>query len=143
MRAAGRHEQADRVAGGVGPVELADELAAVEHADAVGEREDLVELGRHEQHGGARVAHLDDAAVDELDRADVEAARRLRDEQQLEVAGELAGDDHLLLVAAREVSTRARGCPACGRRSCSTRSLACSSMARELADAAGARTACR
>ena len=45
------------------------------------EREDLVELGGHEQHRGALVAHLDDAAVDELDRADVEAARRLGDEQ--------------------------------------------------------------
>ena len=39
--------------------------------------------------------------------SDVEAACRLGDEQHLHVAGELAGDDDLLLVAARQVSTPA------------------------------------
>ena len=38
----------------------------------------------------------------ELDRADVEAARRLRGDQHLRVACDLAGDDDLLLVAAGE-----------------------------------------
>ena len=102
------HEQADGVAGGLGPVERADEVAAVDHADAVGEGEDLVELGGHQQHGGALVADLDDAAVDELDRADVEPTGRLGDDEELHVAGELPGDDHLLLVAAREGVDRRR-----------------------------------
>ena len=60
----------------------ADEGAAVDDADPVGQVEHLVELGGHEQHGGALVAHLDDAAVDELDRADVEAPRGLGHDQE-------------------------------------------------------------
>ena len=44
--------------------------------------------------------------VDELDRADVDAARRLRGEQHLKVAPHLAGDDDLLLVAAGECARR-------------------------------------
>ena len=46
------------------------------------------------------VALLDRLAVDELDAADVEAARRLVEDEQPQVAVELAGDDDLLLVAA-------------------------------------------
>ena len=42
-----------------------------------------------------------------LDRADVEAARRLRGDQHLRVARDLARGDDLLLVAAREAA-RAR-----------------------------------
>ena len=52
----------------------------------------------------ALVALLDQAAVDELDRADVEAARRLRGDQDLRVAVDLAREDDLLLVAAGEAA---------------------------------------
>ena len=52
-------------------------LALVDDEDPVGEREDLVELERDEQDRPALVALLDEPPVDELDRADVEAARRL------------------------------------------------------------------
>ena len=44
--------------------------------------------------------------MDELDGADVDAARGLADEQDARVAAELAAEDQLLLVAAREF----RGC---------------------------------
>ena len=44
----------------------------------------------------------DDALVDELDRADVEAAGRLGGDEQPQVAAELAGEHDLLLVAAGE-----------------------------------------
>ena len=70
------------------------------HEDPVGEREDLLQLERDEQHGPALVALLDEAAVDELDRADVEAARRLRRDQHLRVAVDLAREHDLLLVTA-------------------------------------------
>ena len=50
------------------------------------------------------VALLDEAAVHELDRADVEAPRRLRGDQHLRVAVDLAGEDDLLLVAAGEAA---------------------------------------
>ena len=43
----------------------------------------------------------------ELDRADVEPARRLRGDQDLRVAVDLAGEDDLLLVAAGEAGRRA------------------------------------
>src|SRR3954447_18120189 len=51
--------------------ELADDLALVDHEDAVGERQDLLQLERDELDAAPGVALLDEAAVDELDRADV------------------------------------------------------------------------
>ena len=72
--------------------------------DPVGEREDLVQLERDEQDAAALVALLDEPPVDELDRAHVEAARRLRGDQHLRVAVDLAREDDLLLVAAREAA---------------------------------------
>ena len=84
------------------------------HEDPVGEGEDLLELERHEQDGASLVALLDQPAVHELDRADVEAARGLRGDQNLRVALDLAGEHDLLLVAAGEAagaraSARRRG----------------------------------
>ena len=49
-----------------------------------------------------RVAHRDQAPVDELDRADVDAAGRLADQQQIRVVLHLARQHQLLLVAAGE-----------------------------------------
>ena len=106
----------------VGPV-LADDPPLVDDEDAVGEREDLLELERDEQDRAPLVALLDEPAVDELDRADVEAARGLGGQQDARVALDLAGDDDLLLVAARErrgarraVRRRGRRTPASSRR---------------------------
>ena len=84
----------------VRPSTVGDELAAIHDADPVRHLEDLVELGRDEEDGGPGVALLDDPAVDELDAPDVEAARRLVEDEQAKVAIELAGHDDLLLVAA-------------------------------------------
>ena len=80
---AGCHDQADRDPSrqSLG-VDDRHELAAVDDPDPVGQLEDLVELGRHEQHGRARVALGDDLLVDELDRADVDAAGRLVGDEQ-------------------------------------------------------------
>ena len=79
-----------------------DDPAAVHHEDAVGEREDLVELDGHEEHGRSRVPQRHQAAVDQLDGADVHAARGLADEEEVRAPVELAGEDDLLLIAARE-----------------------------------------
>ena len=57
----------------------------------------------------ALVALGDQPAVDVLDRADVEAPRRLRGDQHARVAIDLAREDHLLLVAAREPGRRRLG----------------------------------
>ena len=80
--------------------------------------EDLLELERDEQHAAALVALLDEPAVHELDRADVEAARRLRRDQHLRVAVDLAREHDLLLVAARERAGRRRGPPPRTSNSC-------------------------
>ena len=69
----------------VGGRALAGDAAVEHHEDAVGERHDLVELDRDEQDRVAGVAQRDEPAVDELDRADVDAARRLADQQHLRV----------------------------------------------------------
>ena len=82
--------------------ELADDLPFVDDEDPVREREDLLELERDQQDAAALVALLDEAPVHELDRPDVEAARRLRGDQHARVAVDLAGEDDLLLVATRE-----------------------------------------
>ena len=70
------------------------------------ERVDLVELGRDQQHRPPLGLLLEDLAPDELDRADVEAPRRLCGEQQLRIGLELASEDQLLLIAARQRASR-------------------------------------
>src|SRR5690606_7321932 len=70
------------------------------------EREHLVELGGHDDHGRAVVALRHDALVHELDGAHVEAACRLRRDEQAQRPRHLPREHDLLLVAARE---RARG----------------------------------
>src|SRR5215218_5281510 len=94
------HEESDLLLRGLLRVHLADDAAVVEDEQAVGKRSDLFEFRGDEQDGAALVAQLDQLAVDELDGADVHAARRLRDEQELRAQAELAADDELLLVAA-------------------------------------------
>src|ERR1044071_5442571 len=93
------HEHAELLLGRGGR-QLGDDLALVDHERAIAERAYLLELERDQQDRAALVALLDQASVHELDRADVEAARGLGGDQHLGVGGQLAGDDHLLLVAA-------------------------------------------
>ena len=95
------HRHAELLVAGVRR-QLGHDPALVDDQHAVAERADLLELQRHEQHAAARVALLEQLPVDELDRADVEAARRLRGDRDLRLLGELARDHDLLLVAAGE-----------------------------------------
>src|SRR5579871_1878320 len=91
---------------GRGRRELADDPALVDHEDAIREREDLLELERDEEHRSAGVALLDETAVHELDRADVESARRLRGDEHLRVGVDLAREHDLLLIAAGQRARR-------------------------------------
>src|SRR5882672_10922840 len=109
LPATGGHQQADAFAVRGPAIEDLDELAAVHHRDSVGQLEHLVELGRDEEDRRSRVASGDDLAVNELDAADVEPAGRLIEYQRPEFAAELAGHDHLLLVAARQRARRHGG----------------------------------
>jgi hypothetical protein len=63
----------------------------------------ISQLSRHQQHRYASIAHIHNLAMDVLDRADIQAARRLVSDQQVHRAAQLTGHDHLLLVAAREL----------------------------------------
>src|SRR5207248_326694 len=76
------------------------ELATVHHRDAIGQREHFVELGADEQNGLALRARIEQLLVDELYRANIDAAGRLRREQHGEVAAHFPGDHHFLLIAA-------------------------------------------
>ena len=75
---------------GFAPPEFGDDATGIEHDDAVGELEDLVELRRHEKNADAAFARLQDPAVDELDRADVDPAGRLGDDEDFRIFLELA-----------------------------------------------------
>src|SRR5207247_7570272 len=75
-----RHGQAELLLGHFRSV-LPDDAPLVDDEDAIREREDLVELQRDEQDGLSAVARLDEPPMDVLDRSDVEAARRLRGQQ--------------------------------------------------------------
>src|SRR5919199_534355 len=95
------HEEAElfvaRVRG-----DLPDYPAGVEDDDAVGEGADLLELERDQEDRLALGALLEELGVDELDRPHVHAAGRLGGDDHAGVAGELAGDDGLLLVPSGE-----------------------------------------
>src|SRR6188474_336038 len=86
---AARHGDSELLLGRGGR-ELADDLALVDDEDAIGEGQDLLELERDQQHGAALVALLDEPAVHELDRPHVEAARRLRRDEDARIAVDLA-----------------------------------------------------
>src|SRR6185437_16240561 len=96
-----RHQQSQRALVGVGG-ELADDGAVAHHDDAVGEGADLVEVDGDEEDRAAGVAQRAQAAMDELDGADIDAARRLPDEEEPRPPRHLARADQLLLVAAGE-----------------------------------------
>src|SRR6516164_8798845 len=107
-RLAAGHQQAEVLLGDGGRAE-GNDLALVHDGDAVGQGVDLVELGRDDHHRHALVPLGDQALVYKLDRADVEAAGRLADDHQLDVAAHLPGDHDLLLIAAGQRPGRRRG----------------------------------
>ncbi len=80
----------------------ADDPALEHHRDAVGDLEQLLEVLADHDHAAAARAEPEQLVVDEGARRDVEAARRLRGDQHQGLERELAGEQRLLQVAARE-----------------------------------------
>ena len=74
--------------------------------DAVGQLRQLERVGRGEEDGGAGAGDLAQPAVDLGLGADVDAARRVVEQQQLGIGGQPAGDQRLLLVAAGQRGDR-------------------------------------
>ena len=91
------------------PVDEAANLAAAHDHDAVGHADQLLDLGGDEQHGRALGDQLVDDLVDLVLGADVDAARRLVEDEDRRSAQQPFGDHHLLLVAARKRDARPSG----------------------------------
>ena len=90
--------------GDVGAVDdLADLLVVLEDDDPLAEPDDLLELGGDEDDGHPAFGELGDGLLDLGLGADVDAAGRLVEDEQVGVRGEPAAEQHLLLVAAGEV----------------------------------------
>ena len=81
---------------------LADDPPVDDHDDPVGEVEDLLQLGRDQQHADAVGGGRAELAGHVLDGADVEPARRLGGDEHPRVVRQLAGQHDPLLVAARQ-----------------------------------------
>ena len=83
--------------------QLADDPPGVQHDDAVGEGQQLVEILGDQQHAAAGVAQAAQLVVDVGVGADVEAPGGLGGDEERR-AGQRPGEQHLLQVAAREAA---------------------------------------
>ena len=89
-----------------GAIQDARNRSAVHHDDPVAHAQDFRQLGRNHQDGHAAAGQLAHQAMDFGFGADVDALRRLVENQQLGLGGQPAGDRHFLLVAAGKVADR-------------------------------------
>ena len=87
-------------------MDIGGDPAAVEDDDAIGERQQLVELFGDEQHRAAATAEIEDLLMNEDRAADVDAAGRLGGDEKTRFEVELARDHHPLLVAAGKARRR-------------------------------------
>ena len=84
--------------------DLGDQLALAHHEDAAAEADQLGQLRGDDEHATPGLGELGDELVDLRLRADVDPARGLVEEQHPAVAHQPAREDHLLLVAARQLA---------------------------------------
>ena len=89
--------------------ELGDAAPFAQHEDPIRAFEHFLEFGGNHQHAEPVLGELLDDALDLRLGADVDAARRLVEDQQLRVHREPAREQHLLLVAAGELADRLIG----------------------------------
>ena len=80
-----------------------------QRADAVADLEQLFEVFRNHQNGGAGVAQLDQRTVNRCGRADIHAPGRVRGDQQFRLLEDFAAEDEFLQVAAGEAARRGMG----------------------------------
>src|SRR5687768_11220324 len=76
------------------------ELAAHHHRDAITHANQLREVARDEEHGLAPRGKLVDQTIDVGAAADVDTARRLVEQQDVDVLLEQASERYFLLIAA-------------------------------------------
>ena len=85
------------------------DAALGDHDQPVADLEQLVEFLADDQQRAAGVAQREQFAADQRRGADIDAPGRLRDDQQLRLRVDLAADDELLQVAARQALRRRAG----------------------------------
>src|ERR1700678_1229362 len=84
--------------------DLADQSKAVHDEDAVGERDHFGHIAGDEKNGCALAGDLADELVEVGLRLDVDADRRLVDDEDLRLRRQPFCDRHLLLIPAREIA---------------------------------------
>ena len=87
-------------------LELSGDPSLAHNQDAICEPEDLGQLGRDDDHRFALGGEALDQSVDFRLGADIDAARRLVEQEDLAPGRDPAGDDALLLVSAAEEPDR-------------------------------------
>ena len=83
-------------------VDGAGDAAVAQHHGAVADLDDLLGIGRNQQDGAAGVGEFGPDALDLGARADIDAARRIDQQQDADARGQPARHLHLLLVAAAQ-----------------------------------------
>ena len=79
--------------------------AALEHRNrAIGQLDNLLDVGGDHQHGNARILELTDDVIHIASCRRIDAAGRLVEDDDLRAGGQAARDDDLLLVAAGETA---------------------------------------
>ena len=93
----------DPLLGGAAAVHFLDDPALARDQDAIGERQDLRQVGRDDNNGDPGIGQFVDEAVDLHDRTDVDAAGGLVEGDHLRLLHRRFGDHHLLLIATRKL----------------------------------------
>ena len=78
--------------------------ADIDHGEPVGEHQQLVQILRDHQDGGAVGGQRDQGLMDRSSRTGVDAPGRLRDDEHAWVLQDLAADDELLQIAAGQAA---------------------------------------
>ena len=84
------------------PSTVAGDAAAAQHERAVADFDDLLGIRRDQQDRAARIGQFGPDALDLGARADIDAARRVDQQQDADAGGQPARHLHLLLVAAAQ-----------------------------------------
>ena len=96
------HQGADPLCGAGCIVDSPDEAPARDHGDLVADLEQLVEVGRDHQRGASRAGELADRIAHRVRRAQVEPVGGLVEHDDARVERQLAREQQLLDVAARQ-----------------------------------------
>lgn len=87
--------------GGLGGGHLGNNRVAMDDIDAIAETDELHGFPRQDQNSPAVLREVAKQLVDFRLGADIDAARRLFNEEDVEIGGDIAAEQNFLLIAAR------------------------------------------